>query len=318
MSTPFEVTSYIELDEATFRPGDEMIGVINILVHSPIEATQLCLFITAEERTRWSEFESSDDGPWTTEWFDGYLAPFHHSVIIHDFGGVIQSGQHSIPIRVRLPTSMIPSFSFLLNDITAYTRYSLEAKLSYAPYFKSNSVDIWVVNGNYDLRQILPISTIFEVVINRRFSGKYYSYVNVKLNKDTYFIDETIRGFLEVDNTKCKRRLHKIRCSLTCTLNLKSNSFKSLTVPCIKLFTEQLVKENNSLGRSTHTFEMDLTVVKGLWMQPTTHSRLIECMYQIDIILFYKGFMTSAEYQMRLPLKIINTSVYSAIILPSN
>jgi hypothetical protein len=318
MSTALRVTSFIQLDETAVRPGDEMIGVIHIEAQSSIEATQLFLVITSEEKTRWSETESSDDGPSHTEWFDGHQVPFQHSVCIHDFGGVIEPGQHSIPIRTRLPTNMIPSFSFQLNaleDHSAYIRYSLEAKLSYAPNFTSNKVDIWVTNGNYDPRQIHHISTTFDVVINRRLSGKYYSYVNVKLDKNTYFLDEKIRGSLEVDNTKCKRRLEKIRCTLTCSLSLRSDRLKSTTVPCTKFLAEQLVREDNSSSRSTHTFEMDLTLVKGLWMQPTINSRLIDCLYQIDILLFYTGFMTSAKYQCLLPVKIINTSAYSAIIL---
>ena len=302
MITSFDGYSYVQLEDTNLFPGDDLLGEVHIHVHKFIKATELFVCLTAKEKTEWPRSDSSSR-------YSGSQVVLQHCVLIHSFQGSLSPGNYTFPFSITIPINALPSFRYERSTI-ATRHYSIKARLSNSSNFKPGKSLIWITSIQNDFRDIYSISSNLTIEIKRRLFGKYVSYVNLSLNKNIYFIDETIRGTLRVDQARCKRKLIRIHYELVATLTVRDNLGHLNVISGSLISIDKILRPRHSGPVNVYDFEIDLSSVKGLWRKPSASSLLIECVYAVRVELIYHGFLSETTHYASLPVMIVNTSQY--------
>lgn len=302
MITSFDGYSYVQLEDTTLFPGDDLLGEVHIQVQTFIKASELFVCLTAKEKTQWPKSNSSSR-------YSGSQVVLQHCVFIHKFQEGLSPGSYNFPFSITIPIHALPSFSYERSTI-ATRHYSIKARLSNATNFNANKSLVWITSIQNDFKDIYSISSNLTIEIKRRLFGKYVSHVNLSLNKNIYFIDETIRGTLRVDQARCKRKLMKIHYELVATLTVRDNlgNYNIISGPLIS--NDMMLRPKHSGSVNLYDFKIDLSSVRGLWRKPSASSIMIECVYAVRVELIYNGFLSETTHYAALPVIIVNTSQY--------
>jgi hypothetical protein len=302
MLTSFDGYSYIQIDDTTLFPGDDLLGEVHIHVHTFIKATELYVCLTAKEKTQWPKSDSSSR-------HSGSQVVLQQCLFLHNFQGGLSPGNYNFPFFITIPINAPPTFTYERSTI-ATRHYSIKARLSNALNFNANKALIWITSIQNDFKDMHSISSNLTIQIKRRLFGKYVSHVNLSLNKNIYFIDEIIRGTLRVDQTRCKRKLIKIHYELIATLTVRDNLGHSNVISGPLISSDKMLRPIHSGPVNVYDFQIDLSSVRGLWRKPSTSSLLIECVYAVRVELVYHGFLSETTHYAALPVIIVNTSQY--------
>jgi hypothetical protein len=322
MGKNFSAYSYVQVESPTIFPGSEVVGVIHIQADKDIEATGLYIHFTGKEYTRWEESytdsvtdsDGNSKSETRTEVVTGRQTILTSSFLIHHFDGSLLKGQYSIPFAFEIPQEILPSFRYE-GSVSAKRYYTVKAKLEGSKHLKATKSYLWNSSLLKNMGYSVPsVSDGTMDIRNCCCFGNGTSRVSLNIVKNSYFFTDRLDASLRVDQTNCQTRLMRMQFVLYRKLRLKHN-VSGYDISNIKVLQEDRSAVDSKVGGPIYNydFSFNLGSVKDLWESPSTDSGLIECIYEVNVRLYYDTFCSGSAYQVSAPVSIFNS--YEAVIV---
>lgn len=301
--------SYVHTAFSSFMPGDEISGTISIEILESIDADNLVLTFKGLEMTHWVDYSNMNKRTKRKQIrhritsgnsYAGNKTCFEQSWIVHKFNGTIHPGHITHPFSIKLPDDLSPSFTY--NEFMKATRYYIiKAELNKATRTRAHQNVINITSYSNEVQRNIPISVSLSCVLGRYwcFSKQQVSMVTMNLEKNSYNMNEVIKGFIVVDHTLCTKKLHKIRFKLKRSIKVKDNSNSERildqsvsTYDCIVNFV------NKPEVKMPFPFAFDLMSIGSIAETPTCDSYLIKCHYDVFARLMYDYSNTGSKCEI--------------------
>ena len=115
---------HIELENALLFNGEAAIGMIHIMIQSPMKPSTLYLIFKGKETTHWEE---RDGDKRRSQDVTARICNFHYPIYKWDYA--IPPGGYSLPFNFTLPPQLPGSFLYEKDDTKAIIAYKFHAKL---------------------------------------------------------------------------------------------------------------------------------------------------------------------------------------------
>lgn len=320
----------INLDQPSYRPGDVIKGNVFINMSQSFSTSHLELTLRVEQYTKFIEsfadeikkgkikkFVKGITGDKLNlklkEYREGDKILFDSSVVITKFpSDLIAPGQYQFPFNFILPMNLPGSFEYYDATNTAYTLYTLEAKL---PTLNSKNViknqTLLIVNQSHNSLNIANQKTNSSNLTTWCCMRRGFSVLKVTIPKASFLTSDTIIAECELDNRNTSLDCINIKVSLLQKISLKDNfgrikllerkitelSYKNLyrNGEISKLTLELPVLDYNNptlkfLDKCDHKFLLKNGELVSQ-LQASVKSDLIECSYELKIKTFYDATM---------------------------
>lgn len=320
MGKSFSAYSYVQVENPTIFPGSEVVGVVHIQADKAIDAMGLCIHFTGKEYTQWTESytdsvtdsDGNSKSETRTEIITGRQTILTNLFLIHHFDGTLQKGQYSIPFTLKIPNEILPSFRYE-GAVSAKRYYTVKAKLEGSKQLKATKSYLW--NSSLLKNMGYSIPSVIDGTMDIRnccCCGNDTSTVRLSIVKNSYFFTERLDGSLRVDQTNCRTRLMRMQFGLYRKLRVKHN-ISGDSIYYSKVLQEERPAVDANVGGPIYMydFSFDLGRVKDLWESPSTESGLIECIYEVNVRLYYDTFCSGSTYEVSAPVSIFNS--YEAV-----
>lgn len=270
--------------------GQEISGLIQILVKKPLERSTLYLRFCGKEKTAWTEHRQEGS---STQNNSSHHRAIHHKgkVKIRDFSKAIFNwnnllpGQYSLPFTFVLPNNIPSSFHFNLGHAFADIVYRLQAVIIDIKNRKIKG-KTYILIKNPALRFNSNIFMEKLARMNCCCVSKGNCKINVRIPQDTYCPAQVANFIVEINNTNSRVSVNGITCRLFYYLRIKNNGLG------VHFITNELLRDtvNVNIPPGSNMVENPITVPlrlpaikQQLFQMLTTKGALIECVYTCEI-----------------------------------
>jgi len=300
---------YVHTAFSSFMPGNEISGTISIEILQTIDADNLVLTFKGLEMTHWVEYSNMNRRIKRNQIrhqitsgnsYAGNKTCFEQSWVVHKFNGSISPGHITLPFSINLPDDLSPSFTY--NELMKATRYYIiKAELNKATRIRAHQNVINITSYSNELQRNIPISVSLSCVLGRCwcFSKQQVSMSTMNLEKNSYCMNEVIKGLLVVDHTLCTKKLHKIRFKLKRSIKVEDNSNKeSILDQSVSVYDSIVNFVNKPEVKMPFQFSFDLMQIGSIAENPTCESYLIRCHYDVCARLMYDSSTTGSKCEI--------------------
>lgn len=218
-------------------------------------------------------------------------------VLYNSFGQLVRHGNYSIPFSISTPHSIPGTFELTNKKNKAQVKYSVKATLANQKNEKLAKDKVLIlIKQAINMRRISIIGSSEMLVKKCGCLRMGLISLSAHLDKNAYLPGETIVVSINLDNTKGAGKIKKFVTKLIRITKLKSNNRQSIVLR--NQIAKKVTKVNIKPGKSLlgdRAVEACIKIEKerqNLELCGTTHGRVIECSYQIEISCFL-GFFYS-------------------------
>ena len=224
---------YIHLPKHTYCPGEIVSGTIHVSLNQHFSPCILILKLSGKERTHWIERRGEGGGyyfgkPGGEEinlHFIGHITIINTSFQLMALENPLQPGGFSVPFSFTLPQNLPGSFSLDIPDTDAEIRYDLTAKLVGNADTLKGKERIFIIQYFNEYQTDLKLKKNFLLKHLCCIKGGELK-LNVFFPKNLFYINETIKCYIDIDNTLGKLKIKRIHARIYCSIMVAVNTGK--------------------------------------------------------------------------------------------
>ena len=287
-------TLVVQLENWSCYCGQEISGLVHILVPAPLDPCTLFLRFKGKEKTSWSETrtETSTDSDGNsrtetiTDYYSGKQKIVDFSRPIYSWNDGLMPGSYSLPFNFVLPTNIPGSFYYhsasqvdiiykFQGIVVSSTHKKIKGK---TPIF----IKQYIQNFNTNIEKSRTVRMKSCCCIDKGICS-----LNVTYPQDTYSPSQIANFYVEVNNSDSKLNVVSITSRLMCSISIRDNfnrrSFIGFEV-LRETINVRISPGEALLNNSGVAISLNLPSVKmDLNNMCTTYGRLIECIYTNEI-----------------------------------
>ena len=296
---------FISLDKTRLTQEENITGFINLDITNDFSCNEIRLSIKGIE---FGFDNSTEEGP-----FRETLIFLSNEFLVFKFdSSLISSGQYSFPFSLNVLSILPPSFKFNGNNCEGFRNYKLKGKVTTIDKkrkmtdFKSFDLDKKMnplrndpktTSSNQLVRYsphcclicfslcFVGIPILMSCVFCRNFGR---TNITVTSNKINFYSDEEVVFEISLDNSKCSKKIKKVKFVLSETINIKSSSRTGLAFEHAieNWFMNTDVKAHQSEAHQMQ-FQIDLKDVNLKY--GSSVGQCVDYCYFMQCILVYQG-----------------------------
>ena len=292
-------TLVVQLENWFSYSGQQVKGLIHILVPAPLDPCTLFLRFKGKEKTSWSvttsstttDSEGNSKTEYTTTNYSGKHKIFDLSRPIFSWSDGLQAGSYSLPFSFVLPNNIPGSFHYNVSD-EADIIYKFQGIVVSSLYKKIKGktpifIKQYIQNFNTNLQASRSVRMTSCCCIDKGICS-----LNVSYPQDTYSPSQVASFFVEVNNSDCKLNVLSITSRLMCNLSFKDNYNERYIgkYEVLRNTIDVRISPGEALlNNSGVAINLNLPSVKNLNNMCTTYGRLIQCTYTNEIFANVDG-----------------------------
>ncbi|CAI2372112.1 unnamed protein product [Moneuplotes crassus] len=238
-----------------YAPGEEVTGNIYISLQNPFPGSNLQLVLKGKEDVGWTVRKKRGKHSYTKHIEDKVEIVNFTAPIYTFMGGSVMPGQYSFPFKIVLPVD-IPSNCFYTNKASQRSHGKVKYKLK--AVLKSNDDKMKDMNFKQTLiiRQqpdIVPMSSAADYSDQVKTcccccsSGVVT--IQSQTDKTAYTPTETVKIIGNIDNSKCKRDIKKVKVQLVQSVQLNARRKKRNLLNLLDSSEDHLFNNTNDQDR---------------------------------------------------------------------
>ncbi|OMJ82328.1 hypothetical protein SteCoe_16987 [Stentor coeruleus] len=299
---------HLELTRYVFLCGDIIEGIIHFSLSEEIPPSILEFQFKGKEKTRWQKVIAGNT-PSTNEYFgEVYECKVKYEVMKWDHS--ILPGAYSIPFTFKTQESVAGSFQFIYYKNYGYIYYAISAKLYNEKECLKGKTNVYMINIPTTLNQNVSLAKNVKLV-NWCCSKKGNLDFALKLSKDTFFDNEPIEFFVDIDNTNGSLAVNKLAARLSYRIRMMNNSHSDYMTKINFSKKKYLVHVNpgEKLSDSEAVkFSMDLGFISNdIANLHSVQAIIIQCGFFLEVEIITNATCTCYEKKniIKLPIVIV-------------
>ena len=285
---------HVDVESHNLQTGDEIQGVVHLLVKSPTPANELVLYFKGKEKTHWAVRRKEKNLITGMTHNVTYTYGGHKDIIKHRFPifvfaeQMVQPGQYSFPFAIRTPADIPSTFDYRPPYNSFLDAGPTIAAISYKLIAKIEGHEAKVDKGKTHVNMTRPmlvqaVSVHDEHVANIStwccFSkGKVK--VKADFNKNAFIPGDQAIVTVDVDNQESKLEGTALVASLTRVIRLKDETGRShvvnSTINQVRL--EEAVAAGSHMAAVTKkTLQLAIPNDETVAKTSTVQGQLVEC-----------------------------------------